>query len=165
MNTERIGMPSRARWSHCCAAATLALISCVLPAHSARAEIYRWTDERGTVHFTSDLNQVPAEHRNQSAVTLPRGDFIYASDNVPHSSAERIEAMKDRSRELSKQGTSPVARQKATKQAIQISDPEPRKYDYECRKRTRNGRCGRHRRSEWDAWNERQTRRAADQEN
>ena len=30
---------------------------------SAAAEIYRWTDADGRVHFTQDLSQVPPEHR------------------------------------------------------------------------------------------------------
>ena len=30
----------------------------------ARAEIYRWTDAEGRVHFTEHIEQVPLEHRN-----------------------------------------------------------------------------------------------------
>jgi clan AA aspartic protease (TIGR02281 family) len=32
-------------------------------ASSSPAEVYRWTDPDGRVHFTSDLNQVPPQHR------------------------------------------------------------------------------------------------------
>jgi clan AA aspartic protease (TIGR02281 family) len=39
------------------------LIVVALP---AAAEIYRWTDEQGRVHFTQDLSQVPPEHRSQA---------------------------------------------------------------------------------------------------
>lgn len=35
-------------------------------AASAGAEIYRWTDGSGRVHFTQDLTQVPAPHRKQA---------------------------------------------------------------------------------------------------
>jgi clan AA aspartic protease (TIGR02281 family) len=33
---------------------------------AAEAEIYQWTDEQGQVHYTQDLNQVPARHRSQA---------------------------------------------------------------------------------------------------
>ena len=36
----------------------------LLAAAPAAAEIYRWTDEQGRVHFTQDLSQVPREHRS-----------------------------------------------------------------------------------------------------
>src|SRR5262245_14793504 len=29
-----------------------------------RAEIYRWTDAQGRIHFTERIDQVPPEHRN-----------------------------------------------------------------------------------------------------
>jgi len=32
----------------------------------AAAEVYRWTDENGRVHFTQDLGQVPPRHRKQA---------------------------------------------------------------------------------------------------
>ena len=40
-----------------------ALVVPLLLAVGAAAEIYRWTDARGRVHFTGDLSQVPAEQR------------------------------------------------------------------------------------------------------
>jgi len=43
----------------------------MLIASVAVAEIYRWTDESGTVHFTQDLNQVPARHRSAAAKPAP----------------------------------------------------------------------------------------------
>jgi len=33
---------------------------------AAGGEIYQWTDEQGQIHFTQDLNQVPARHRSQA---------------------------------------------------------------------------------------------------
>ena len=46
-------------------APVLALSVFLLAAPSA-AEIYRWTDESGRVHFTQDLGQVPPRHRKQA---------------------------------------------------------------------------------------------------
>jgi aspartyl protease family protein len=43
----------------------LCLAMAVVPL-AASAEIYQWTDEQGRIHFTQDLNQVPARHRSQA---------------------------------------------------------------------------------------------------
>ncbi|TMA31695.1 MAG: DUF4124 domain-containing protein [Deltaproteobacteria bacterium] len=51
------------------AAAVLAL------AAPGRAEIYRWTDAQGRIHFTERIDQVPPEHRNaaRESATASRG--------------------------------------------------------------------------------------------
>lgn len=42
------------------------LIALIFPSFIALAqEIYRWVDEKGTVHFTDDLGLVPEKYRNQ----------------------------------------------------------------------------------------------------
>jgi len=38
----------------------------LLAGTAARAEIYRWTDAQGHVHYTQDLSQVPGEHRTRA---------------------------------------------------------------------------------------------------
>ena len=48
------------------AACFLAWLAC-LPAAAALAEIYRWTDADGRVHFTQDLSQVPPRQRATAA--------------------------------------------------------------------------------------------------
>lgn len=47
-------------------AASIALGVACLPVAVA-AEIYRWTDAGGRLHFTQDLSQVPPEHRGSAA--------------------------------------------------------------------------------------------------
>jgi clan AA aspartic protease (TIGR02281 family) len=42
------------------------VLSIFLLAAPAAAEIYRWTDENGRVHFTQDLGQVPPRYRKQA---------------------------------------------------------------------------------------------------
>jgi len=44
---------------------TAALLAALqfLTARAAAAEVYRWTDEKGSTHFTEDLSLVPARHR------------------------------------------------------------------------------------------------------
>ena len=46
-------------------ALVLALMA-VLHAGAASAEIYRWTDPDGNLHFTEDLSQVPSQYREQA---------------------------------------------------------------------------------------------------
>ena len=41
----------------------LGIVAVLLGPGLAAAEIYRWTDESGRVHFTQDLSKVPARHR------------------------------------------------------------------------------------------------------
>jgi aspartyl protease family protein len=78
----------------------IACIACSLLITSAAvADIYRWTDEGGTVHFTQDLSQVPPQHRNtalepapanagnrvqtyDSAGSRPRSEPSYAANKV-----------------------------------------------------------------------------------
>ncbi len=43
--------------------AIIAIIGLGLGPSPARAEIYKWTDSSGRIHFTHDLNQVPANQR------------------------------------------------------------------------------------------------------
>jgi clan AA aspartic protease (TIGR02281 family) len=44
----------------------------LLMAGTASADIYRWTDADGQVHFTQDLGQVPAEHRKEAELSQHR---------------------------------------------------------------------------------------------
>jgi len=50
----------------------LALLALCLLALPTAAEIYKWTDENGRVHFTQDLSQVPARHRRQAGEQAAR---------------------------------------------------------------------------------------------
>ncbi len=42
---------------------------------SLSAEIYRWTDEKGSVHFTDDLSNIPPSYRNQVEKKEFNGDL------------------------------------------------------------------------------------------
>lgn len=50
------------------AVAALALFS--LLAADSRADIYRWEDEAGTIHFTDDLSNVPAAFRGKAKMVI-----------------------------------------------------------------------------------------------
>jgi clan AA aspartic protease (TIGR02281 family) len=49
----------------------LTLLVLVAPA-PAQAEIYRWTDDQGQMHFTQDLNRVPPRHRGAARAEAKR---------------------------------------------------------------------------------------------
>jgi hypothetical protein len=38
-----------------------------LPAHTASADIYRWEDESGVVHFTDDISAIPSKYRGKAS--------------------------------------------------------------------------------------------------
>ena len=52
----------------------------------ARAEIYRWTDAQGRIHFTERIEQVPPEHRNaarESASASRAADRVHTYSGSP----------------------------------------------------------------------------------
>jgi hypothetical protein len=58
--------------------AGIALLSCGFPGQAA-ADIYRWEDESGGLHFTDDLSSVPERHRGKVQdvqKTPPRGGTV-----------------------------------------------------------------------------------------
>ncbi|MDX1648813.1 MAG: TIGR02281 family clan AA aspartic protease [Myxococcota bacterium] len=52
--------------------AGIALLASLLIGPPAGAEIYRWTDAQGRVHFTEDLGQVPADQRTAATEAAQR---------------------------------------------------------------------------------------------
>ena len=47
-------------------AAVVSAVAVISAAAPSGAEIYRWTDEEGRVHFTQSLNEVPRQYRRQA---------------------------------------------------------------------------------------------------
>ena len=45
---------------------SILLIMLLAVSFSHSAEIYRWTDEKGTVHFTDDVSKIPEQYRDQT---------------------------------------------------------------------------------------------------
>jgi hypothetical protein len=78
----------------------LILISCLIPFSSAIAqEIYRWVDEKGTIHLTDDMSQIPERYREQvqtrrppkepSPVLSPQVSKEKETENESNSASER----------------------------------------------------------------------------
>jgi len=151
---DEISGMSRPRQYVCrCTPAVIAVFYCLFVAHPAASEIYRWTDEQGNLHFTSDPNQVPSQYKKHTEVTVPMGNVIVSGEDDTRSSAERIEALQERSRRLMEQRPRPASRSNEPQQRARAPGPEPQKYRKDCRKRTKNGRCGRRRTKAWNKWN------------
>jgi hypothetical protein len=137
-------------------ASTLAVAFCVLVAHPAGSELYRWTDAQGNLHFTSDLNQIPEQYRGKSAAGEPnRFSISILRGGVTPNSDERARAVNERVQELRQRQQNSAAKMQLARPTPK-ADPEPQKCEYNCRKRTNNGRCQRFRTAAWDAWNKRQ---------
>ena len=75
----------------------------ILPSSSS-AEIYRWTDAEGRVHFTQDLAQVPAAHRNaaEERAAAPRSDRLqtYSAPSDSDRTTVRRSSRRPRSGEM-----------------------------------------------------------------
>lgn len=54
-------------------AALAAIMFFTLLAADSRADIYRWEDEGGTVHFTDDLSNVPPAFRGKAKLVIREG--------------------------------------------------------------------------------------------
>jgi len=58
------GVGDMSRRTHYGISILLMMFFTVSLAHAA--EIYRWTDEKGTVHFTDDVSKIPEQYRDQT---------------------------------------------------------------------------------------------------
>jgi peptidoglycan hydrolase CwlO-like protein len=48
-------------------------------------EVYKWVDEKGTVHFSDDLDQVPEKYREQIQKKIPPNESIPSQPTSPPS--------------------------------------------------------------------------------
>jgi hypothetical protein len=57
------------------------------------AEIYRWADEKGTVHFTDDVSKIPEPYRDQVEKREVPQEDVKKSDKIgtPEESTDRVE--------------------------------------------------------------------------
>jgi len=93
-------------------AASLFLLSSPL---SSRADIYRWEDAQGTIHFTDDITSIPAPYRKSATRTIREAPSVPPAPQVAPppekppvpppgtppglSDKERAEAAKEREKE------------------------------------------------------------------
>jgi micrococcal nuclease len=84
---------------HAVAIAALPLLWCMCTGE-ATAEIYRWIDRQGQVHFSDDYNQVPPEYRTQVQVRPSTPPTITPSSPPPSSKAKKGPRTKEATRRL-----------------------------------------------------------------
>jgi len=77
--------------------AFLLIILLVIVGSPAYAEVYKWVDEKGTVHFTDDFSKIPEKYRPdaQSQKTPkeffpPKKEVETASDPAPQNPSEPV---------------------------------------------------------------------------
>jgi clan AA aspartic protease (TIGR02281 family) len=85
----------REKWRMTRLALLLALLA-VLHVGAASAEIYRWTDPEGNLHFTENLSQVPSEHREQALRRPPSGSRGALQTYTPPADLEPGAAVRSR---------------------------------------------------------------------
>lgn len=62
--------PRRLQWSLAVLGGAFACILILSPAAPSRADIYRWEDGQGTVHFTDDVTNIPSQYRKGSTLLI-----------------------------------------------------------------------------------------------
>ena len=68
--------------------------------HLSSEEIYRWIDEKGTIHFTDDVSKIPEEFRRETEGIDVTGERVQEDGEIRESgesreSGKRIDRVKD----------------------------------------------------------------------
>lgn len=140
----------KTRWLLCVAG-----VSLVVAGIPARAEMYKYVDSKGRLHFTQDIGQVPPEYRHQVEKKVLERDISVTGEGEFGDNAKRLAEIKKRSSELKRivRPVRPAAAPPAKSQNRLTGAPEPNKYDRECWWRGNQKRCKKWVTREWLAWN------------
>jgi len=65
-----VSHPRRLRWPLAFMGGAIACILLLSSAAPSRADIYRWEDGQGTVHFTDDVTTIPSQYRKGSTLLI-----------------------------------------------------------------------------------------------
>jgi hypothetical protein len=127
------------------------------PAAPVSAEVYKWTDENGELHFTSDLSKVPPAHRERASA--PRVDEKSNLNLAPPGDPDQQQLRDQRMRSLRRRNAtrpSPAAKPRGAAESPASASPAetaPRKYDRNCEHRNRDNRCHSQLNPDWVNWN------------
>jgi hypothetical protein len=99
----------------------LVVIILVMLGGPVNAEIYKWTDEKGTIHFTEDPAMIPEKYRDQVKIRLTEEDLMSIEERTR---AKKIDekAAKDRLEKSNKEY------EKSLKEEKLIKDRKEREY-------------------------------------
>jgi hypothetical protein len=139
-----------------------AIVACglLLAAAPASSEVYRWTDENGRMHFTSDKSKVPARYRHQA--DQPTGSGRSTINRVESRGRQPWDGNRQpqgvRSRSATSSGSRPARRMDAfAEKPAPVAKPVPKKYERDC---TGSGaRCRSWVNPEWKRWKQDQDAR------
>jgi hypothetical protein len=125
----------------------------LLAAAPASSELYRWTDENGRMHFTSDKNKVPARYRYQSEE--PTGSGKSTINRVESQGQGQLERQRPpqrtRSRSAAPSRSQPARRMDAfAEKPAPAAKPSPKKYNRDCD--GNRARCRSRVNPEWKRW-------------
>jgi len=86
---------------------------------SARAEIYKWVDEKGTVHFTEDPSTIPEKYRNQIKSGKTEEDYMSTEEKAKakHLGEQKARERMERSQREYEKTLEEERRRKAEKDA------------------------------------------------
>ena len=127
----------------------------VVAAQSALAEMYKYTDSKGRVHFTQDIGQVPPEYRSQVERKVLKRKISVTGEG--RAQAQQRAAMEKRSRQLGDRRDKALRAVAVPPRARQPENPltgapPPKKYHTDCSVYTTNGHCRKYLTREWRAW-------------
>ncbi len=106
---------------------SLLLAVLLLTSHSSSAEIYRWVDENGKVHFTDKRPDTPTEttkqinidqNKNTSTISLPRVEKL---NPIPHTSSQTSKSVILEYVDINLENSATVARETTVGQAYRFS--------------------------------------------
>ncbi len=99
-----------------------------LPLFSFAGEIYRWTDEKGAVHFTDDLSQIPARYQNQFEKKEIKEEVSETGEEqtVPENPSAKPQAKPDRAKEHLEAYERKIEAKKAVEKRIATLEEEMR---------------------------------------
>lgn len=71
--------------------AVVATFLLLLPPITSRADIYRWEDSTGTVHFTDDVSTIPPQYRKDSTMMIREAPSVGPPAQAPSSGTTKAE--------------------------------------------------------------------------
>ena len=74
---SRIGSVRPARLTLALLGGAAFLLILLSPPAPSRADIYRWEDSQGTVHFTDDLTNIPPQYRKNSTLLIREAPSVF----------------------------------------------------------------------------------------
>ncbi len=98
------------------------------PPFLSAGEVYRWTDEKGVVHFTDDLSQIPAQYQKQFEKREVKEEFSEPDKKltVPTKPSVPLQGKPDRAKEDLDAYERKIEAKKAIERKIAVLEEEMR---------------------------------------